>query len=695
RETAEIRALLQESRLVTMTGAGGIGKTRLALEVAGLVSDSHPDGTWLVELAGVTVPDLVTQAVAAALGVAEEKGTSLLETLSRHLQERTLLLVLDNCEHLVEASSELAAALLKRSPGLRLLATSRERLGVAGEQVWPAPGLRLDDAVRLFEMRARAARPGFSLAASARQDVEDVCRRLDGIPLAIELAAAHIRHLAPQQLLERLANRFRVDAGARAGGGRHQTLRATVEWSYLLLEPQEKDLFDRLSVFTGGFRLEDAEAVATGGEIEAGAVLDLLIRLVDKSLLVVDAGPDTARYRQLETLRQFGGERLAAAGLADAFGRRHADHFTELAETGEQRLRGAEQEAALGELSLALDNVGAALVWSRRHDPDVALRLAAAMVFFWIIRSRFSEARAWVQEMLEATEPDSPNRVRGLGALGRVAHHQGDLPAARLAYSEAIQLSRRRGEDSVAAGTLVNLANIAEEQGDYSGARAGFEESLAFFRAADNRYGVGVVTNNLGNLLFDQGDVGAARPLLEESLAVRRESGDLYGAATSLGNLAYVCLELGDLERARRLAEESLELRRRIEDRSGEAIAREALAEIELREGRLAEARGLLAEVLMVLRELEQRSKIAFTLETFAELLVRDGDGERALTLLGAAVALREATGAAVPAVYRPRLERIRREAGELAGEAAEEILAAGRQLDLDAAVDLALADTR
>jgi len=692
-ELAEVRKLLEAARLVTVTGAGGVGKTRFALEVAAAVAGRFPDGAWLVALAPVGEAELVPQAVASVLGVAERKGAPLVASIVDWLRGRRLLLVIDNCEHLVESCAGLATELLAQCPELRILATSQERLAVPGEQLWAAPGLSVADAVALFEIRARAAAPGFEPAA-ARPDIEAICVALEGAPLAIELAAARVRLLAPKQLRERLHDRFRsLDAGVRTGTGRHRTLRAAVEWSYALLETPERELFNRLSVFAGGFRLEDAEAIAAGDPIQPADVLGLLGRLVDKSLVTVEPGTVSARYRLLETLRQYGAERLAAADAADSVGRRHAERFTELAEAAALRLRGGGQEAATMELTAELDNLRAALAWTRRNDPDLGLRLAASLGLFWVVRSLFSEGRAWLTDMLAATTDTAPARVAGLISAGRMAQQQFDHAAARDLYGRALALAEAQGDDQVAARALHNLATILEEQGDYQGAHELFERSLAVFRASGDLYGVGTVANNLGNLLFERGDVTGAQAQLAESLAVRRQAGDIYGVATSLGNLGTALLEQGQPAEARRMIQESLELRGRLGDRSGEAYSRQALADVELQTGNLAAARSLLEDVIRVRRELGERPILAGSLELVAQLAVGEGDGRRALVLLGAAARLRKASEAPLPAIYRSRFERVTTEARRAGGDTAGRELDRGQGMDLEAAVRFALGE--
>ncbi|MGH2352814.1 MAG: ATP-binding protein, partial [Chloroflexota bacterium] len=398
RELPAVRDLLAEHRLVTLTGPGGTGKTRLALQVAADVLPAYPDGVWLVALAALADPALVPHAVAQAVGVREEPGRPLLGTLADALRPKRLLLVLDNCEHLLDACAHLADALLRACPHLRVLATGREALGIAGETAWRVPSLGLPDArhlppvevlsqyeaVRLFIDRALAVQPGFRVTNQNALAVVQVCARLDGIPLAIELAAARVRVLPVEQLLVRLEDRFRLlSGGSRTALERHQTLRAAVDWSYDLLTEPENAVFARLAVFAGGFTLDAAEAVCAGDGIEAVEVLDLLTHLVDKSLAVVDEQPDgTARYRLLETLRHYAREKLAAREEADTVRAQHATHYLALAEQADPELRGPRGAGWLDRLRRDLDNMREALAWAEAGgEAELGLRLAAALLW--------------------------------------------------------------------------------------------------------------------------------------------------------------------------------------------------------------------------------------------------------------------------------------------------------------------------
>jgi predicted ATPase/class 3 adenylate cyclase len=402
-EIDEVKQLLATTRLLTMTGAGGCGKTRLALQVAAVVLEDFAEGVWLVELATLSDPTLLFQAVASALNIREQPGRSLQATIIDYLSPKQLLLVLDNCEHLVAACARLAETLLRACPHLRILATSREALGIAGETIRPVPSLSVPDprrqptvetlrrseATRLFIERAIAGLPTFSPTTRNAEPITQVCQRLDGIPLAIELAAARVKVLSVEQIASRLDDRFRLlTGGSRTGLPRHQTLRATMDWSYELLSEAERVLLRRLAVFAGGFTLETAEAVCTGMDAETSAVLDLLTHLVDKSLVIMEERGGTSRYRLLDTVRQYGRNKLLESGEDPRVRRRHRDWYLQLAEAAEPELHGPDQRLWLDRMEMEHDNLRTALDWSKVDEDgsEAGLRLAGALWWFWYVR---------------------------------------------------------------------------------------------------------------------------------------------------------------------------------------------------------------------------------------------------------------------------------------------------------------------
>lgn len=531
REVGEIGASLEQARLVTLTGAGGAGKSRLALEVATRRTARHQDGVWLVELAGLSDPVLVAHTVAGVLDVPEHRGRAQTAALTERLRGSDMLICLDNCEHLLDPVAQLVQDLLAGCRGLRVLITSRERLGLTGETLWPVAGLsappdRVEeagtaqrfDAVRLFLDRAIAADPGFRLTLENAPAVADICRRLDGLPLAIELAAARVNSLGVERISRRLDNRFGLLAAeSRAVLPHHRTLRGVVEWSYRMLSAAERELFDRLAVFAGSFGAESAEAVA-GGPDGPGDIAELLSRLVDKSLVAVTPGQGARRYQLLETLRAYGLERLGEAEGTDPLRARHAAYYLDLAEQAWDGYRGPDQPDWLNRLEAEHTNLRAALDWQLAgHDIEGAVRLAGALAPFWDLRGHYAEGHVWLDRALsvDVSRSSAEGRVRALNGLATLAVIEGDLPRATRACTEAVELSRRSGD----------LRGLA-----YALQYLGFAAVCA-------------------------DDLDRAVDLLEESLTVAQESADLWLLGWSYQFLTAAQLARNDFERARALAE--------------------------------------------------------------------------------------------------------------------------------------------
>jgi non-specific serine/threonine protein kinase len=676
RELAEVSRLLAAHPLVTLTGPGGIGKTRLAVQVAAGAPAVHRDGVWLVELGALADPTLVPEAVAVAVGVRGEPGRPLPALLADALRPEPRLLVLDNCEHLVGACAALADALLRACPRLRVLATSREPLGLAGETVWPVPPLPVPGeaaagappalgeltryaGVHLFADRAAAVRPGFALTAENAAAVAEICRRLDGLPLAIELAAARTRVLPPRQLLGRLEDRFRLlSGGSRTALARHRTLQAAVAWSYNLLGERERRLFERLSVFAGGWTLEAAEAVGAGDGIAAAEVLDLLTRLVDTSLVVVTEQPEgTARYRQLETLRVFGRQKLAARGEEAAVRERHAAYFVAQAEAHSGRVREARTlaERDFGWFAREPDNVRAALGWLRdRGDAERGLWLGAYLDSTWLSQGHLSEGRARLTELLALPAAQAPTgqRARALVALARLARQQGDYAAARAGFSESLAVARAAGDRQQEVWALYYLAELAARVGDPEAAGGDVAALLAATAALGDPGWQADADRLLGLVALRRHEYEAARGYLEAALAAWRAEG-------TRGNTALVLRVLG----------------------------RAALGQ-----GDRAAARAYLAECLAVGHEDGRHGMVAAALEGFAGLAAAEARAARAALLAGAAAAVRAVIGASPDPDQAALLE------GELAPARAaldpERYAAAwtaGHALPLEAAVAYAL----
>jgi predicted ATPase/DNA-binding XRE family transcriptional regulator len=651
---ARERLLNARVRLLTLTGPGGIGKTRLALEVAARLEDTYAGGVAFVDLAPLTDPALLAQTIAGALGVAETPGQSLLATLVRDLRPRHVLLVLDNCEHLLAGCAALARALLEACPHLQILATSREALRLPGEVDWPvhplvAPNLdvlprdpaalldtvRTSEAVLLFVERASAARPDLALTPANARAIASIAWQLDGIPLALELAAARVRHLAVDQIAARLDDRFRLlTSGSRATLPRHQTLRALIDWSHDLLADPERVLFRRLAVFAGGWTLAAAEAVGAGDGIAAADVVELLARLVDHSLVVLDRREDDAdRYRMLETLRQYAWEQLAASGEADAFQEAHAAYFLALAEQTMATEYGRYEPGHLDHLDVEQDNLRAALQWfADREDDEHSLRFVRALGPFWIVRAHIGEGQRW----LDAAMGSSPGETTGLRAevlaiAVELTLMRGDLEAAATLAHESVAIWRQLGDRRHLAQALGLLGAIARDQCAYPEALAALEESEHIIRTYDDPVALAGNFLRLGTLARQQSELARARALLEEALAIHRAVGHPRLLSLTLRNLGLVAEDEGDYPRARSLYEESVGLARQVRD----------------------------------------SWSLAFILEAFASLAVARGAFGRGAVLSGAAAALREKIGSSVPPAVQPRVDRVVRLAREGLGAAA------------------------
>jgi len=673
KEIAEVKASLKTARLLTLTGPGGSGKTRLALEAAAQVMDGFPDGVWFVDLAPIGNPDLVPHAVAWAVGIPEEPRRLLLDTLADALRPKAVLLVLDNCEHLLDATVRLTRHLLQAASNLRILATSREALGLAGERVWPVPPMALPgtdhldslerlaatDTVRLFLDRAAGVRPDFRLTLENAPAVAAICRHLDGIPLAIELAAARITVLTPEQIAGRLHDRFRLlRTGGRVVEPRHQTLRAAFDWSHELLSPAERVLFRRLAAFAGGFTLEAAEAACGGGPIVEADVLDLLAQLVDRSLVIAEGYGRVVRYRLLETTRQYAAERLAAAGELGAVRKHHRDWCAVLARQAEPELRGSGQEGWVARLVDELDNLRAALDWCRTPDggPLVGLQIAADVGLFWDARGFLREGREWLETLLPLASPaPAPLRARALNWVAVLAWRQGDHDRVKAAAEEALRIAEETNDQWNKALALHYVGHMAQVQGNFSEAERLLQASVDKFREVGDRWGLGLSLNCLGDLARHEGDYDAARTLLEEALAIHRQIRTTWLIAASHHNLGYVMLHLGEYQRAIDLFRESLAHFQALGNAGGQAMCLAGLA---------SAAAGV-------------------------------GGLRRAATLFGAADALMAAVGESLEPVdrveYDRNLETVR--AG-LEPPAFEEAWKVGQAMDLNGALRFAVEAT-
>ena len=611
-ELTELTSLLACRRLVTVTGSAGVGKTRLALEAATTVATGYSDGAVWVSLAGTT-GNQVARAVAWALSVGEGPQGAVTSMLAGHLRNARLLLLVDNCEHVAAETAELVDSLLRDCSGVTVLATSRQALDVAGETVWPlAPlatpdagddvfGMEASPAVRLFCERARSIRPGFSLTAENAAAVAEICRRLDGVALAIELAAARVAVLAPAQIAARLADRFGLlNRGNRASPGRHRSLRAALDWSHQLCSAPEQALLRRLSVFAGGATLEAAAAVCTGGELASEQVFDTLAALVTKSLLVVQTAGPISRYFMLESVSDYAGECMAAVGEAAAVRTRHARWFAALAESAESGLTGPDQAAWLERLSAEYGNLGAALDWAVAHDEAVlALRLAGALVLWWRVRGSFREGRAYLHAAL-GIDGGAATGLRAKAAWGAalMGVMMGDTVTASAQAEEALGLYRGLGDARGASRSLLVLANCRLLSGAALAAQPLLEQSVALAYEVDDDWCLAHALA-LGALSHRaQGEPAPARALAEKAVAVARRSGDAQGLRIGLSLLGELALGQGDLTTAEAALAEALVLTRALDETYGVAVALVGLGEVSLARGDYPAALGLLDEAL-------------------------------------------------------------------------------------------------
>ncbi|MFC2105420.1 tetratricopeptide repeat protein [Candidatus Bipolaricaulota bacterium] len=575
-ETAEIERLLGENRLVTLTGVGGTGKTRLALKVASDLLETFADGVWFVDLGAVCDGGNVPEAVAGALNVNPERGESPVDALRKHVQHRDMLLIIDTCEHLIDACAQLAETLLHGSPRLRALVTSREALRIEGEIAWSVPPLPTppeatpsneisnSHAVLLFLDRAEIVRPSFAPTSENVLLVAELCRKLEGLPLAIELAAANLKTTTLDDMIALLGDRFRLLAhGSRTAPARHQTLGAAMDWSYALLSDSERAVLRRLSTFAGGFTPEAATAVCEDAEIENSQVRDLLGSLVGKSLLVFDVTLGSGRFRLLDTLREYSKEKLQEAGEVDIYRRRHRDFYLQLAQRAETR--GPAQHEWLDRLELELENLRAALTWSEASgEIGEGLRLAAdsAMAVFWGRNRHTEEGLDWLQRLLDKSGTEANATVAdGLSRLGALHNSLGHYGQAKATLERSVDMSRTLGEENCLATALRMLGNVENNLGNVDRAKAAYEESLTLERKLARHPGVAACLVNLGSLHSrHEHDYEAALRVLQEALSISRKIGHKHVEAGALTLLGSVYEQLGEGSRSKACYEESFRI---------------------------------------------------------------------------------------------------------------------------------------
>jgi predicted ATPase/DNA-binding SARP family transcriptional activator/Tfp pilus assembly protein PilF len=762
-ELSELKHCFQTTRLLTLTGTGGCGKTRLALAVVAGLSAARvfEDGVHWVELAALADAVPVSKATASALGIAEQAGRTLNETLCDALRPKHLLLVLDSCEHLVETCAQLVRVLLSAAPRVHVLVTSREALNLAGETTWvvsslglPAPAGEVEhdtdvraiaqaEAVQLFVERASSTLPTFKLTQRNARAVANICRRLDGIPLAIELAAARVKVLSIEQIAARLDDRFDLlNAGHRDALPRHQSLRAAIDWSYQLLSTHERILLHRLAVFAGGCTLETAEAVCSfDGQLD---VLNGLALLIDKSLLEQTRIDGEPRFRMLETIREYAREKLIQSDEATSLLRAHAEYYRRLAVEAEKHFFGAELGVWLNRLENERDNIRAALEWSKSssdHSPgtaaeslEIGLHLAAALWRFWEVRGYITEGREWLDALLvRSSALRSYEKAYALHTAGNLAYVQGDLSRAKDLYQECLSLSNELGHEQFIAHMNNNLGNIANDQGEYDQAAALYSEALAHYREIGWTWGVSMEYLHLGTVANAQGKYEKARSLYEESLTLYRQAGDKQRIALILNNLGLLADNLAQYDEATRLFQEAFTLYEQVGDRLGISNARQQLGKMAQRQGDYARATALHQESLAQFQETGDKRGIALALcslgnaaqlngeyeravkmyreslslfrtvgdkrgileclEGFAKLNALHRDYEHTARLLGAANALRQAIHSPLPPSERESHELSVNEANLALGEHAfSAAWSEGGALTLDQAVDDALA---
>ena len=625
KELLDIAGLIASNRLTTLVGPGGMGKTRLSLNIGEQVLRDYAHGVWFVELAPIADALLLPRTVAIALGLSDEPQRPVIDMLSDYLHRKNMLLILDNCEHLVDACAQIADILLKKCPHLKILATSREALNIVGEAVYQVPSLQVPnmqqlvedfrnyESVRLFEERARLAKTDFSLTAENTIPIAQICTRLDGIPLAIELAAARVNLFSIEQIATQLQESLALlTGGSRTALPRHQTLQAAIDWSYDLLLPREQIFFQRLSVFVNGWTLEAAQAVASDEKIKSEAIVDLLAQLIKKSLVHTKEQQGTTRYQMLETIRQYACEKLRASGDSEATQDRHLAYFVRLAERAEPYLRGFEMVMWLDQFESELDNLRAALRWAQETEVEAQLRLASALLWFWHIRGHRYEGIDWLEQGL---------------SIEVMERGDGSITSSRAMI---------RGKALNASGELMGESSIGK-------AAERFEESLELFKqlGTPGKHGMAFALNGLARWT----DTKTRKAMQEQSLILFRDVGDKFGAAECLMPLAaYARLE-GDFARARALGKEQLALYNEIGDRDGVAIAHAELGNTSLVEGDYQQAMKLYERSLAGFREVGNKWGIVLVLSCLSIAEKGLGNHEQATRTLEEALAMAQALG--------------------------------------------------
>ena len=710
REIAEGQELLKKSRLLTLLGMGGLGKTRLSLQLAADALAAYPDGVWFLDLAPISDPTLVPTEAAKTLGVQEQPGTPLTQTLCSYLKQRKLLIILDNCEHLIAACATLANALLRAAPNVRIIATSREALRVPGEITYPVlplpvpdatagvEALSRSDAVQLFLDRARSHKPSFALNEREAPAVAELCARLEGIPLALELAAARMRALSVADINARLRDRFKLlTGGGRVLLARQQTLRALVDWSYDLLQDEEKVLFDRLSVFVGGFDLAAVEQVCGAEPSTPEDALDLLTSLVDKSLVTADESGDGSRYRTLETIRDYAREKLVQRGEVESTAAQHCQHYFAMAKTARLGLRGEDPAPWTRRLEADLDNLRAAIALALQGgvDPVIAVKLEVALTNFRILRGYASEGRNNIRAALAlpAVQALDVAHAHALYVGGTLATIQSDYAEAARMLEACLKLRRVIANPVDLAATLSTLSLVRLQVGDPTCARVGEEEALGIFRQLGDRIGEAIGLLHLGQIALHAGEDDAARDDFKQSIAIARDI--KHGEIESEGErmLGEIALESGDISGARAHMSRSLEVCRGAGDKRDEATSLWWMGKADIVAGDIDLAHTRLHAALRAFKAFEMVAEIIGCLEDHGTLALSRGCPEEAASLHAACATTRERLGLARPprgqAHWQDDLKRTREALGDATFEQA---WGSGRGWDLEEAIRRALA---
>jgi predicted ATPase/class 3 adenylate cyclase len=712
-EIAEARELLTSTRILTFIGPGGTGKTRLSLQVAATQIPDFKDGVWLVELAQLADSRYVLSAIASVLSLRELQGVPLLDTVTDYLRGKQLLLVLDNCEHLIETCARLSEHFLHTCPKLKIITSSREALGIDGETVYRVPSLSLPqdledlrdgstlmhyEATRLFTERALKANPGFALTKDNAPSVTQICQRLDGIPLAIELAAARVKLFTPQQIAERLGDRFKLlTGGSRTALPRQQTLRALIDWSYLTLNETEQDVLRSLSAFSGGWTFEAAEAVA--GEIEA---MDGLAGLVNKSLVNVEEREGESRYRYLETIRQYAMEKLLESGNAVSVRNRHLSYFIDYARRAEEKFSTTQRLMWVNRLEAEHDNLRSALGWALESNPEAALQMVCSLAGFWLSRSYMTEGSTWCQAAIsraEALSPAGPNidptRARAYSSLAMLSINHGDHRTGQTAARKGVALARQVDDPLQLARALHFLGMSSTFLGDETLAFDSLHESEALCRKFGYKDDLASVLESLAYATMEIHGSQAAEQLqayMEESLALSQGSVAPEAAVRREGILSRLAFYRGEFSEARKHADLMLDLHREMGDQLSVTGHQTAMAHVARHIGNYKEALALYRETLPDWQKIGHRGAVAHQLECLAFIAKAQEQGERAVILMSAAEALRAASSSLRTPQEQKEYER------ELAGLRAgmdentfNSLWTDGQSMDMDQAVNLAM----